>query len=52
MLDAEDLKPLDLQEVVKFHDGQYVQWNITGHIIVHVTPVSGANGVVSGLFLD
>jgi hypothetical protein len=52
ILDPDDQKPIDLQQATRFNRGIYLVWGITGHVLVRITPVAGANGVVSGLFLD
>ncbi|HEY3457356.1 MAG TPA: hypothetical protein VGK64_22440 [Bryobacteraceae bacterium] len=41
---------LDSHTLSGFENGQYLVWNLTGHIIVRVTRLSGSNAVVSGLF--
>jgi hypothetical protein len=35
-----------------FSGGQYLVWNVTGHVTIKITCTGGANGVVSGIFLD
>lgn len=45
-------KVLDEREVSAFAGGQYLVWNLSGHVTIKITPAAGANAVVSGLFLD
>lgn len=52
LLDGVTLKVLDTRQVSKFSDGQYLVWKVSGHTMIRVTPVAGANAVASGLFLD
>ncbi len=41
---------LDTRTVSGFHDGQYLRWNIQGHVTVRVVSTGTGNAVVSGLF--
>jgi hypothetical protein len=41
---------LDTRQVGSFNGGAYLVWNMSGHVIVRITRLAGANGVVSGLF--
>src|SRR5262249_42708801 len=41
---------LDSRIVTGFHNGQYVIWNIRGHVTVVVVSTAGVNAVVSGVF--
>jgi hypothetical protein len=41
---------LDTRTVSGFHDGQYLAWNIRGHVTVRVVNTAGVNAVLSGLF--
>ncbi len=43
---------LDTHSISYFTFGQYLIWNVTGHVQFVVTQTSGANAVVSGIFLD
>lgn len=52
VLDATTQYVLDTRTLDHFHDGQYVVWNVTGHVVVKVTLLGGVNAVVSGVFLD
>ena len=35
-----------------FNGGQYLSWEITGHVTFKITLTSGGNPVVSGIFID
>ena len=41
---------LDTRTVSAFNNGQYVMWNIQGHVTVRVIRTAGVNAVVSGVF--
>ncbi len=42
---------LDTQSASAFQGGQYLVWNLSGHVVVRITNTNGAsNAVVSGLF--
>jgi alpha-tubulin suppressor-like RCC1 family protein len=41
---------LNTQAVSSFGNGIYLVWTITGHVTITVTPSTGPNGVVSGIF--
>jgi subtilisin family serine protease len=43
---------LNTETVSQFSSGDYLQWNISGHIVITVTNQAGMNAVVSGLFFD
>ena len=51
VLDAGTGAVLDTRTISGFVNGQYLIWNITGHVIFRVTRTGGANAVVSGLFV-
>ena len=38
-------------QVSSFTGGQYLVWNLTGHVTIQFTRDSGANALVSGVFL-
>ena len=38
--------------VSAFSAGQYLVWNLTGHVTLRVTRTAGLTAVVSGLFFD
>jgi hypothetical protein len=50
ILDASNGAVLDTRNVSSFNAGQYLVWNLTGHLTIRVTRQGGANAVVSGLF--
>jgi hypothetical protein len=41
---------LDTRTVAGFSGGQYLVWNVKGHVSFQVTNTSGLNAVISGLF--
>jgi len=41
---------LDTRTVSGFHNGQYLLWNIKGHVTLRVIKVAGVNALVNGLF--
>jgi hypothetical protein len=41
---------LDSRAMTSFSDGQYLVWNITGHVKINVTLTGGTNAVVSGIY--
>lgn len=51
VLDAGTGAVLDTRTVGNFVNGRYMIWTITGHVIFRVTRTSGANAVISGLFI-
>src|SRR5262249_23830615 len=51
VLDAGTGTALNSQTVASFASGQYVVWNVAGHVQFRVTNlVGGSNAVISGLF--
>jgi len=42
---------LDTETVSSFSGGDYLQWAVSGNVVIKVTPLSG-NAVISGLFFD
>ena len=52
VLDAIDQRVLDVRQISKFTDGEYLVWNMTGHVTIRATRVEGANAVASAVFLD
>ena len=52
VIDAQTAAILDTQDVSSYPGGKYLVWNISGNVIFKVTLTSGANALVSGLFLD
>ena len=43
---------LDTRTISNFSGGAYLQWTVTGNVIITVTRLTGPNAVVSGLFFD
>jgi hypothetical protein len=51
ILDAASGNPLTSpQTVSNFVNGTYLIWTVSGHVTIMVTPISGPNCVVSGIF--
>jgi hypothetical protein len=38
--------------VSSFHSGIYDNWQVSGNVLITITKLTGANAVVSGLFID
>jgi subtilisin family serine protease len=43
---------LDTEKVSSFSQGVYLQWAVTGNVVIKVSKLGGANAVLSGLFFD
>jgi NPCBM/NEW2 domain len=43
---------LDFETVSSFTSGVYLDWAVSGNLLITITDVSGPNAVLSGLFLD
>ena len=43
---------LDSRTVSSFVGGQYLVYNVTGHVQFRITNVAGVNAVLNGIFLD
>ena len=43
---------LDSRTVSSFTGGQYLVYNVTGHVQFRITDVAGANAVLNGIFFD
>ncbi len=43
---------LDTETISNFSNGIYLQWNVTGNVIITVTALTGRNAVVDGVFVD
>ena len=52
VLDASNNQVLNTQTVSSFHGGEYLIWNVSGHVIFKITTLAGGNSVLSGLFFD
>jgi hypothetical protein len=52
VLDGVSGAVLDTRTISSFSNGEYLVWNLSGHVTLKVTLTGGANAVVSGLFFD
>ena len=43
---------LDTETISSFSGGEYLQWAVSGDVVVNVTCTGGPNAVISGLFFD
>jgi hypothetical protein len=43
---------LDTRSMSGFSAGEYAVWNLSGHVVVKITLLTGSNAVVSGMFFD
>ncbi len=43
---------LDTRTISNFQGGEYLQWNVTGNVIIKITRQAGSNGIINGLFFD
>ena len=43
---------LDTETVSSFHCGVYLNWQVSGNVVITITKLAGANAVLSGLFFD
>jgi hypothetical protein len=43
---------LDTETISSFTSGVYLDWKVSGHLLITITRQAGANGIVNGLFLD
>ncbi len=50
IVDANTNALLDSRTISAFSQGQYVVWNVQGHIKINITQLGGGNAVMSGLF--
>ena len=51
--DAHGVPLASTQNVSNFHNGEYLVWQLSGHVQIRVANISGGgNAVVSGLFFD
>ena len=50
ILDANTNQVIDTHTLVSFGGGQYLVWNMQGHVLVKVQIVNGVSAVVSGIF--
>ena len=52
ILDASNNAVLNSQSVTAFNGGQYLVWNIRGHVLIRLTKTGSLNAVLSGIFFD
>jgi hypothetical protein len=53
ILDGSNKAVLDSRSVTHFDNiGEWVVWNVTGHVVLQVTNNGPANAVISGLFFN
>ena len=50
--DASTGAVLDTETVSSFHAGVYDNWQVSGNVVITITKLTGANAVLSGLFID
>jgi uncharacterized repeat protein (TIGR01451 family) len=50
VLDAVSGALLDTQTISGFQSGQYLVWNLTGHVKLKITLTGGSNAVLSGIY--
>ena len=50
VLDAGSGAVLDTQTLSSFHNGTYLSWTLSGHVVFRFTPLAGANAVLGGIF--
>ena len=43
---------LDTETVSSFAGGEYLDWQVSGNVVITITTVSGPNAVLNGLFFD
>ncbi len=43
---------LNTETVTSFHSGVYLDWAVSGNVVITVSHLAGINAVLSGLFLD
>ena len=52
LTDANTHAVLSTQTVSSFHDGVYLNYTISGNVLITITKTGGSNAVLSGLFFD
>ena len=43
---------LDTETISSFSGGVYLQWEVSGNVVVKVTNLGGLNALINGIFLD
>jgi hypothetical protein len=43
---------LDTETISSFNSGIYLDWNVSGNLVITITRITGPNAVLSGLFFD
>ncbi|MHB1561389.1 MAG: hypothetical protein ACYC61_28410, partial [Isosphaeraceae bacterium] len=52
ILDAATGSVLDTETLSSFTGGEYLQWAVSGNVVIQATSLSGPNAVISGVFID
>jgi len=52
VLDADTNTVLDTRSASSFVNGEYLVWNVGGHVTFRLTATAGPNAVVSGVFFQ
>jgi len=50
IVDANTGQVLDTRSVSGFSGGQYLNWNVSGHVVIKIAVTGGTNAAVSGVF--
>jgi glucose/arabinose dehydrogenase len=50
--DASTGQVLDTRTIASFTNGVYLDWTVSGNLVITITRQAGANAVLNGLFLD
>src|SRR6266478_213594 len=50
ILNTQTQAVLDSRSVTGFTNGQYLVWNLSGHVAINVSRTAGQNAVISGIF--
>ena len=50
--DAGTGKVLDTETISSFTNGVYLDWKVSGNLVITITRTAGANAVLNGVFLD
>ena len=52
VLDGTTNAVLDSRNVSNFATGEYLVWNLSGHVVINISNTGSPNAVISGLFFD